>query len=136
LPVEIRRVELGIPRYGRELTDDVNPLEAGLEEHISFTKGCYVGQEVIARLKTYGKTNRRLVGFVFHSDVEVLPGTVVKANGHEVGKVTSSAYSIAQHRNIGLGYLRIDSYVPGVRLTAGIPGNEVECKTRELPPRD
>ena len=66
--METRRILLGIPAPGHELTEDYNPLEAGLGEAVSFTKGCYVWQEVVARLNTYDTVSRRLVGLVFRAD--------------------------------------------------------------------
>ena len=55
------RIAAGLPAAGHELTEDWNPLEAGLWDHVSFTKGCYVGQEVVARLRTYDKVSREIV---------------------------------------------------------------------------
>jgi folate-binding protein YgfZ len=109
--LERRRIEARVPRWGRELDDRVLPAEAGLTEtHVSFTKGCYPGQEPIARLHYRGKTNRRLallevVGAPI-PDTEVLHGEKV------VGRVTSSVDGLA------LGYVRTD--VPaGSELTVG-----------------
>src|SRR5262249_53569630 len=62
---EVRRVEAGRPRFGAEADEEKFPDELGIEEAISRTKGCYVGQEIVARMKTYGRVNRRLVGFRF-----------------------------------------------------------------------
>ncbi|MCS7207643.1 MAG: hypothetical protein NZ951_06920 [Dehalococcoidia bacterium] len=84
---EILRVAAGIPRRGRELTEAYNPLEAGVWESVSFSKGCYIGQEVLARLKTYGKIQKALARLALSAPV--LPGTPLWAEGTKVGVVTS-----------------------------------------------
>jgi folate-binding protein YgfZ len=87
--LERRRIEAGTPRWGRELDDRVLPAEAGLTEtHVSFTKGCYPGQEPIARLHYRGKANRRLR--VINVDGSPDPGTDVLFGGKVVGRITSS----------------------------------------------
>ena len=68
--LEVVRVEQGVPEYGKELSEDVNPLEANLLGYISFDKGCYVGQEVVARLNTYRKVQRSLMGLSWDADAE------------------------------------------------------------------
>lgn len=89
--LEIWRVLRGLPAPGSELTEDWNPLEAGLRDHVSFTKGCYVGQEVVARLNTYDKVSRRLVRLRIPEGVPVpSPGAEVKSGGKAVGRVTSA----------------------------------------------
>ncbi|MBI1807275.1 MAG: aminomethyl transferase family protein [Ignavibacteria bacterium] len=105
--VEMVRIEEGIPKSGREITEQVNPLEAGLQPLISFTKGCYIGQEVIARLDTYKKTQRKLSGFVFdRKDIsDLTPGTLF-SGGFEVGWTTSHTYSQRMDAGIALGYLK------------------------------
>ncbi len=100
------RIEHGVPAWGNELSEDVNPLEAGLRELVSFTKGCYVGQEVVARLDTYDKVQRRLVGLTAAS--ALVKGDELSAEGRVAGKVTSAAYSPRLRESIGLGYVRRD----------------------------
>ena len=98
---ERRRIEARIPRWGRELDDRVLPAEAGLDEtHVSFTKGCYPGQEPIARQRYRGKLNRRLR--VFDIDGSVSPGDEIHRGEKVVGRITSAAGGVA------LGYLRTD----------------------------
>jgi folate-binding protein YgfZ len=95
------RIESGIPRWGRELDDRVLPAEAGLDEtHISFTKGCYPGQEPIARQHYRGKINRRLR--VLDVEGEVAPGDELELDGKTVGRVTSAVDGVA------LGYVRVE----------------------------
>jgi len=103
----IYRVEQAIPIVPNEINDDHNPLEAGLKDLIDFNKGCYIGQEVIARLDTYQKVQTHLVGLKFSDSVEMNNGhfTLVE-NGNEVGKVTSIVYSPKLNKNIGLAYVK------------------------------
>ena len=90
---ENRRIELGRAAVGAELTGDYTPLEAGLAWAVSDNKGCYTGQEIIARQITYDKVTKTLVGL--RSDVPLLVGENVTADGRSVGVVTSSGYSPA-----------------------------------------
>jgi len=95
------RIESGIPLWGREIDDRVLPAEAGLDEtHISFSKGCYPGQEPIARQRHRGKVNRRLR--VLEIEGEVTPGTELLFEGKTVGRITSSVPGLA------LAYVRVE----------------------------
>ena len=95
------RIESGIPRWGRDIDDRVLPAEAGLTEtHVSFTKGCYPGQEPIARQHYRGKVNRRLR--VLDVEGEAVPGDELTLEGKTVGRVTSAAPGVA------LGYVRVE----------------------------
>jgi folate-binding protein YgfZ len=95
------RIESGIPRWGREIDDRVLPAEAGLTEtHVSFTKGCYPGQEPIARQHYRGKVNRRLR--VLDVDGDALPGDELSLDGKVVGRITSVA------RGVALAYVRTE----------------------------
>ena len=94
--VERWRIESGIPRWGREIDDRVLPAEAGLDEtHISFTKGCYPGQEPIARQRYRGKVNRRLRVLELAGDAVPEQDTEVVADGKVVGRVTSAVTGAA-----------------------------------------
>jgi tRNA-modifying protein YgfZ len=124
---EIVRVERGRPRYGIDLDDGVIPQEAGLNERaVSFTKGCYVGQETVARLFYRGKPNRHLRGLKLSAEVE--PGTPLRLGEKEVGRVTSVAVSPA-HGPIGLALVRRQAE-PGSTIAAG--GNAT-AEVVELP---
>jgi tRNA-modifying protein YgfZ len=125
---EIVRVERGVPRYGVDLDDSVIPQEAGLNERaVSFTKGCYVGQETVARLYYRGKPNRHLRGLRLSELVE--PGTPLKLGDREVGRVTSPVVS-PTHGPIALALVRRQA-APGDTLTAGDDG--VTAIVSELP---
>jgi folate-binding protein YgfZ len=101
------RVSEGIPAFPNELNELRNPLEAGLRSLVSWTKGCYVGQEVIARLDTYKKVQQRLVTFDLEALPPELPSTVY-AGYSECGELTSASWSSARERNCGLGFVRYD----------------------------
>ncbi|MBI4437305.1 MAG: aminomethyl transferase family protein [Candidatus Omnitrophica bacterium] len=101
---EVLRVEGGIPRFGKDMDESTIPLEAGLEEAISYTKGCYTGQEVIARIKHIGHVNRMLVGLKCSGAVS--RGDKVVQEDKEVGEVTSSCYSPAAGSYVALAMVR------------------------------
>jgi folate-binding protein YgfZ len=95
------RIESGIPRWGREIDDRILPAEAGLDEtHISFSKGCYPGQEPIARQRYRGKVNRKLR--VLEIDGEAKQGDELVLAGKKVGRITSAVPGVA------LGYVRVE----------------------------
>ena len=97
------RIEAGIPRWGRELDERVLPAEAGLDEtHISFTKGCYPGQEPIARQRYRGKVNRRLRVLELEDDEVPELDTPISYEQKVVGRVTSAV------RGLALGYVRVE----------------------------
>jgi folate-binding protein YgfZ len=95
------RIEAGLPRWGREIDDKILPAEAGLDEtHISFSKGCYPGQEPIARQRYRGKVNRKLR--VLDVEGDATPGTELLLEGKTVGRITSAVPGVA------LGYVRTE----------------------------
>tara|TARA_Y100001001_G_scaffold73769_1_gene71701 strand:- start:77 stop:988 length:912 start_codon:yes stop_codon:yes gene_type:complete len=94
------RIDAGEPVYGSELTEEFNPLEAGLLPYISFNKGCYIGQEVVARLNTYDKVQRKLVKFKWDSVDYELSGKVIEDEDRVVGVMTSSLHGL------GMGFVR------------------------------
>jgi len=117
---DIVRIEEGWPRWGVDMDRTVLPMEAALEPvAISYTKGCYVGQEVIQRVKTYSEAPRALVSLAIESDAEPSPGLSLAADGAEVGRITSAAVSPATGRAVALGYVRKEHKEPGRRVTAG-----------------
>jgi len=124
---ETLRIESGIPTIGRELSELYNPLEAGMTQLISFTKGCYIGQEVIARLDTYDKVQRHLVGLTFDGTPGDGGGSLEvhdPAEGRKIGAVTSLAWSPSLGRTIGLAYVRTSFAVPGADVRVVSAGTE------------
>ena len=119
--LEFMRISNGVAGYGSELTEDYNPLEAGLMDFISFNKGCYIGQEVVARLNTYDKVQKRLVRLSWErDDAPELPAALLPAalllEGRQVGALTSAASAIYGDGCIGIGYLRKAYIQDGARL--------------------
>jgi tRNA-modifying protein YgfZ len=112
LCTEILRIEQGIPRWGRELTEDIIPIEANLEGScVDYEKGCYIGQEVISRMKMSGQRNKSLCGLVGAADSRLSPGMRLQATsmpdmGKEVGWITSAIHSERLGRMIALGFVK------------------------------
>ena len=125
---EVTRVERGRPRFGVELDDSVIPQEAGLNDRaVSFTKGCYVGQETVARLFYRGKPNRHLRGLKLSAPVA--PGAELKLGAKAVGRLGSCVES-PRHGTIGLAIVRREAE-PGATLAVGEDGTTAELV--ELP---
>ncbi len=123
LAYQALRVERAIPSHGREMGDAYNPLEAGLIGSIDFRKGCYIGQEVIARLDTYRKVQKHLVVLHFPEDVQVSEGDSLEYEGQNMGTVTSVARIPTSGQLIGLGYVRTASASVGTRLNLTDPAS-------------
>jgi folate-binding protein YgfZ len=125
---ETLRIETGVPRFGRDMDEETIPLEAGIESRaISFTKGCYVGQEVIIRVlhRGHGRVARKLVGLTIDGSDVPQPGTRIASGDREIGEVTSSTMSPALQRPIALGYVHRDFVEPGTNVTIGTVGAHV-----------
>jgi len=119
--LEILRIEAGLPRLYAELDEDVLPAEAGLDSAISTTKGCYTGQEIVARLASRGRVNHRLVGLALDAQTPPAVGDAIRNGVREVGEVTSACLSPGAGA-IALGFVRATSALPGTRLdVAGRP---------------
>ena len=116
---EILRVEAGIPRFLVDMNEETIPLEAGLDRAISHTKGCYVGQEIIVRIRdrAHGRVARHLVGLTFDGDVVPAVNQPVLHEGRQVGRLTSAVRSIALRRPIGLTTLHRDAAAAGTIVT-------------------
>ncbi|MGH9866614.1 MAG: aminomethyltransferase family protein [Candidatus Polarisedimenticolia bacterium] len=135
--LEVLRIERGQPRFGREITLEHNPLEARLDDAISWTKGCYIGQEVVARLDSRNKVSRLLSGLRLAADAPVPShGDRVDAPdrpGVEAGLITSAARSWEPRETIALAYLRQDATAPGTRVVVTIEGKQHEAVVSDLP---
>lgn len=112
--LEALRVEAGVPKWGVDMDENTIPVEAGLVSAISYDKGCYVGQETIARIKTYGHVNRHLVQLALEAT-----GQQILAGEKEVGQVTSTAYSNRLGKRLALGYVRREFAGNGTKLSVG-----------------
>lgn len=118
--LNLLRVEAGIPRYGAELTDSIIPLEAELKNALDFEKGCYIGQEIVARMHYRGHPNRLLRGFKIDHDTPPAQGSRIFNGEKEVGWITSAVNSPTLGETIGIGY---------VRTAFTDAGSEVEIET-------
>ncbi len=131
---EMLRLEAGLPRAGTEMTEEIVPPEANLEgKAFSLSKGCYPGQEVVARMDTYGSVRRRMVGLVLHDPVIPKKGAKLFSGEREVGWVSSAAQSPSFGCAIALGFPLRDFTSPGTVLTVDIDGQRYDATVRPLP---
>ena len=119
---EVIRIERGVPRFLADMNDDTIPLEAGIEDRaISFTKGCYVGQEIIVRVthRGGGRVAKKLVQWEGDDSAPIVPlhDAPIFSFDRQVGKVTSAAFSPAMGKVVGLGYVHRDFVDPGTEIT-------------------
>ncbi|RMH36917.1 MAG: aminomethyl transferase family protein [Nitrospirae bacterium] len=136
LALDSLRIEAGLPKGGAELTEAIVPPEANLEgKAFSLTKGCYPGQEVVARMDTYGSVKRRLVGLVVHGPEGQLPepGAKLFNDGREIGWVSSAAYSPVLKQVVALGFPLRDFTRPDTPLLVDLHGNRVPAVVHPLP---
>jgi tRNA-modifying protein YgfZ len=134
---EVMRIEQGIPRWGFELTQEIIPIEANLEQGtVDYQKGCYIGQEVISRMKMSGQTNKRLCGFISLDDVTLRPGmkvAVPSAEAKEVGWITSATRSERLGKQIALGYAKRGFNNVGTKLNAISPNTDRAISVELVP---
>ncbi len=133
---EVLRVEAGLPKYGVDVTEQNLLPELGREEMLCYDKGCYLGQEIVARIKTYGQVNRLLVGLVLESESSV-PQADAPVRSPEtddaVGRVTSAVYSASLGRPIALGYVKQKLAETGQQLEIEVNGTRVNATVSALP---
>jgi len=137
---EALRIEAGIPVFGKDMDGETIPLEAGIESRaISFTKGCYVGQEVIIRVmhRGHGRVARRLVGLRIAGSSVPPAGAEIRSGDREIGRVTSAAFSPSLGAPLALGYVHRDFAEPGTAVRVdGAPAEVVRLPiTSESAPR-
>ncbi|HLJ58010.1 MAG TPA: hypothetical protein VKT77_23430 [Chthonomonadaceae bacterium] len=138
---EILRIEAGIPKYGVDMDASTLAPEAGLmATHVSLTKGCYVGQEIVARIDSRGHTNRALTGLIAHGETCAAPAEKLFADeldgaGRECGWITSvaSVSPAAGGRAIALGYVRHEQRTAGAWLRLGAPDSSRRVEIADLP---
>ena len=128
------RIEAGIPIYGIDMDESNIPIEAGLWDALNFEKGCYVGQEVVARIKWRGHVNWHLMGF--KSEGEMVPeiGAEIFDGERKIGRITSSAFSHTLNNPLSIGYIRREFKEAGTKVSLkGADGSEVQAEVNELP---
>jgi aminomethyltransferase len=131
--LNVLRVEAGVPWYGIDMDDEVLLMETNLDRAVSFTKGCYLGQEVVERVAARGHVNKKLTGLAIDGDQVPPPATTLRADGRDVGRITSAVRSPAHGRIIGLGYVHRDSLTPGTVLRAVMAEGEAAVVVTTLP---
>jgi glycine cleavage system T protein len=130
---EILRIEAGLPRYGVDMDEDNLLLETGLDRSVSFTKGCYIGQEVIERVRSRGHVNRKLAGIALNGESPAQRGDKIHSDGKEIGRVTSSVFSPKIGRPIALGYVHRDYWAPGTTVSVERNGERTGGTVTALP---
>ena len=115
---EVLRIEAGTPEYGKDIDETNLPQELGRDSHLlSFTKGCYLGQEPVVRIRDLGHVNRTLMGLKFDGSAIPQVGALVQRDGKEIGKVTSAAFSPQLGSAVALAYIRRGHRQPGTLVT-------------------
>ena len=125
--LETYRIARGVPRYGVDLRERDLPQETGQEHALNFTKGCYIGQEIVERIRARGNVHRTFIGFEVRGDAPQL-GTKVRAGDKDVGEITSSARVPfpSGERTLALGYMRREVATPGSTVQIGEQSGSVE----------
>jgi len=118
--LELLRIASGIPRYGQDIREKDLPQETGQQRALHFTKGCYIGQEIVERIRSRANVHRSFTGFEIRGPLPS-PGSKIQADGKDVGEITSSApLPVAGGESaVALGYLRREAALPGKQLQAG-----------------
>jgi folate-binding protein YgfZ len=131
---ETLRIEAGVPLYGIDMDETNVVTETNLDDAVSFTKGCYLGQEIIVRIKHRGHVAKKLSGVVLEDSTPVPRNSkIISSEGKEIGRVTSSAFSPRLDRAIALGYLKYDYLAAGTEVKVAAPENETNATVADLP---
>ncbi len=118
--LDLHRMALGIPKYGQDIRERDLPQETEQTRALNFNKGCYIGQEIVERIRSRGSVHRKFTGFVGHQPLPP-PGTRIQAEGKDVGELTSVAALPAGDgwRHVALGYIRREMGTPGKEVEIG-----------------
>ena len=127
------RIEAGIPVYGVDMDENNIPIEAGLWDALDFEKGCYVGQEVVARIKWRGHVNWHLLGLESEGEVAPNSGAEIFSGERKIGRITSSTISPTLNRPLCLGYIRREFQDPGTEVEININDSLQKAQVSELP---
>jgi folate-binding protein YgfZ len=131
---EMLRLEAGLPKAGPDLNEEIVPPEANLEgKAFSLSKGCYPGQEVVARMDTYGSVRRRLAGLVVKDPVVPAKGAKLFSGDREVGWISSAVRSPSVGGVIAFGFPLRDFSAPGTALTVDVDGARHDAMVQQLP---
>jgi folate-binding protein YgfZ len=114
---EVLRIEAGIPRYGVDMDETTIVTETNLDDAVSYTKGCYLGQEIIVRIKHRGHVAKKITGLTFPDKTEIENGAkITSLDDKEIGRITSSTFSPALNQTIALGYVKYDYLEAGTEV--------------------
>jgi folate-binding protein YgfZ len=127
------RVEAGVPRYGIDFNEENLLLEVGLDHAVSFNKGCYLGQEVVERIRSRGHVNRKLCGLSLDGQTPAESGDLIQVDGKDIGRITSSVVSPWLKRPIALGYLQKDFWNASRAVTINRAGVQIRAVVTALP---
>ena len=119
--LELGRIVAGVPRYGVDIRERDLPQETEQARALNFNKGCYVGQEIVERIRSRGAVHRKFTGFVMDGAVQIARGTKIVSGEKEVGEITSSATLMVDRKNktVSLGYIRREVGTPGREVSVG-----------------
>jgi folate-binding protein YgfZ len=129
----ILRVENGIPRYGLDFNENNLFLEVGIDDAVSFTKGCYLGQEIVERIRSRGHVNKKLCGLLLDGSSPAAAGDPIHADGKFVGTITSSVLSLRLDRPIALGYLGKEHWDPGTIVSVQREQSTIRATVSQIP---
>ena len=131
---ETLRIEAGIPRFGIDMDETKVVTETNLDDAVSFTKGCYIGQEIIARIKYRGHVAKKLTGVLLEQEVAVESGAkILSTDDREIGSITSSTISPRLRHTIALAYVKYDHLEPGTAVKIVSAAGEFSATVVELP---
>jgi len=131
--LNVLRVEAGWPWYGMDFDDGNLLMESLSPSHVSFTKGCYLGQEVVIRVEHQGHLNKKLSGLLVSGEIVPSAGAGILSGERTVGTVTSGIFSPALKRVIALGYVRREFWDPGTKLRILWDERSAEAEVASLP---
>jgi folate-binding protein YgfZ len=131
--IEIRRIEAGIPRFGVDMDESHLLLETGMDDAVSFDKGCYIGHEYVARLAHRGHLNRKIVGMRLEGGNVPSPGDDIIGRGRHVGQITSATHSPTLELPIALGYVHRDFFEPGTEVSIRLGDRVSPARIANLP---
>ena len=132
--LEKLRIEAGVPRFGRDMDETNVVTETNLDDAISYTKGCYLGQEIIVRIKHRGHVAKKLTGLVFDREVAIESATPILSDaGAEIGRITSATFSPALSRTVALAYIKFEFLKAGTKVKTNSSAGQVNATVSELP---
>ena len=131
--LDVLRVEAGWPWYGVDFDDSNLLMESLTRDHVSFTKGCYIGQEVVIRVEHQGHVNKKFCGLLIFGELVPARGATILAGDRKVGTLTSTVRSPAPNRVIALGYVRREVWDPGTKLRIASGDHFLEAEVAPLP---